>query len=320
MVTLNQAPVQGPGLERRGRETWYEDLVMRVMVIVKATKASEAGELPSTELLTAMGKYNEELAKAGILLAAEGLQPSSRGARVRFSGKDRLVTDGPFAETKEQIAGFWLWKVKSLAEAVEWVKRCPNPMNEDSDIDIRPVYEMDDLGDAFTPELREQEAAIRARGLGLPAPTFRQGLELLIAGLNESYSPDTRPRIPQQWERLAPHLGRVPGQVGSDAYGVCHASGPDCKFEYLAGVAVSSPGRLPEGFTMVKVDARRYAVFTHPGHVSALPATIDAIWTKWVPDCGLPVAHAAPCLERYTPEFDPRTGLGGMEVWIPLGQ
>ncbi len=292
---------------------------MKVMVIVKAGKVSEAGELPSTELLAAMMKYNEELAKAGLLLAAEGLQPSSRGARVRFSGKDRLVTDGPFAETKELIAGFWLWKVKSLAEAVEWVKRCPNPMPEDSDIEIRPVFEAEDFGDAFTPELREQEAAVRARALGLPAPTFRQGPDLLVAGLNESYTPDTRARIPRQWERVAPHLGKVPGQVGRDAYGVCHAGGPGCTFEYLAGVAVSSD-RLPEGFTTVKVGARRYAVFTHPGHVSALPATIDAIWSRWVPDCGLPVAREAPCFERYTPEFDPGTGLGGMEVWVPLGQ
>jgi hypothetical protein len=139
---------------------------MKVMVIVKATKASEAGELPSTELLTAMGKYNEELAKAGLLLAGEGLHPSSRGARVRFSGKERIVTDGPFAETKELIAGFWMWKVKSLAEAIEWVKRCPNPMKEDSDIEIRPVFEPEDFGAALTPELREQEAALRARACG----------------------------------------------------------------------------------------------------------------------------------------------------------
>jgi AraC family transcriptional regulator len=144
---------------------------MKVMVIVKATRASEAGELPSTELLAAMGKYNEELARAGILLAGEGLHPSSRGARVRFSGKDRVVTDGPFTETKELIAGFWLWKVNSLAEAIAWVKRCPNPMNEDSEIEIRPVFAAEDFGDAFTPELREQEAAVRARALGLPAPT-----------------------------------------------------------------------------------------------------------------------------------------------------
>jgi AraC family transcriptional regulator len=155
--------------------------------------------------------------------------------------------------------------------------------------------------------------------LGLSAPTFRQGTGLLIAGLNETSGTGTRGTVPRHWERLAPHLGKVPGQVRPDAYGVCHAAGPDCRFEYLAGVAVSSADRLPAGFTTVQVGARRYAVFTHPGHVSSLPATIDAIWTKWAPDCGLPAAHGAPCLERYTPEFDPGTGLGGMEVWIPLG-
>jgi len=126
------------------------------MVIVKATKDSEAGALPSVELLTAMGKYNEELAKAGILLAGEGLQPSSKGARVRFSGAKRTVIDGPFAETKELVAGFWLWKVKSKDEAIEWVKRCPNPMPGDSEIEIRQVFEAEDFGEQFTPELKEQ--------------------------------------------------------------------------------------------------------------------------------------------------------------------
>jgi len=129
---------------------------MRFMVIVKATKDSEAGALPSVELLTAMGKYNEELAKAGILLAGEGLQPSSKGARVRFSGAKRTVVDGPFAETKELVAGFWLWKVKSKDEAIEWVKRCPNPMPGDSEIEIRQVFEAEDFGEQFTPELKEQ--------------------------------------------------------------------------------------------------------------------------------------------------------------------
>jgi len=126
------------------------------MVMVKATKDSEAGALPSEELLTAMGKYNEELAKAGILLAGEGLQPSSKGARVRFSGAKRTVIDGPFAETKELVAGFWLWKVKSKDEAIEWVKRCPNPMPGDSEIEIRQVFEAEDFGEQFTPELKEQ--------------------------------------------------------------------------------------------------------------------------------------------------------------------
>ena len=131
------------------------------MVIVKASKDSEAGVMPDERMLSEMGKYNEELVNAGIMLAGEGLHPSSRGVRVRFSGNNRTVTDGPFAETKELIAGFWLWKVNSMEEAIEWVKRCPNPMNEDSDIDIRPVFEAEDFGDAFTPELREQEERLR---------------------------------------------------------------------------------------------------------------------------------------------------------------
>ena len=135
---------------------------MRFMVMVKATKGSEAGEMPTTELLAAMGKYNEELAKAGIMLAGEGLHPSSKGARIRFSGSKRSVIDGPFAETKELVAGFWIWQVRSLDEAIEWLKRCPNPMNEESDIEIRQIFEAEDFGEAFTPELREQEERIRA--------------------------------------------------------------------------------------------------------------------------------------------------------------
>lgn len=134
---------------------------MRVMVIVKASKGSEAGEMPSEQLLTEMGSYNEELVKAGIMLAGDGLHPSSKGARVRFSGKDRSVVDGPFAETKELIAGYWMWKVNSMQEAIDWVKRCPNPMMEDSEIEIRPVFELEDFGEEFTPELRAQEDRLR---------------------------------------------------------------------------------------------------------------------------------------------------------------
>jgi hypothetical protein len=131
------------------------------MVIVKATAESEAGVMPSTELLAAMGNYNEQLVKAGIMLAGEGLHPSSKGARVRFSGDKRTVVDGPFTETKELIAGFWLWQVRSKEEAIEWVKRCPNPMMSDSEIEIRQVFEAEDFGDSFTPELREQEDRIQ---------------------------------------------------------------------------------------------------------------------------------------------------------------
>ena len=136
---------------------------MRFMVIVKATEDSENGVMPSEELLAAMGRYNEELVAAGIMQAGEGLHPSSRGVRVRFSGADRSVIDGPFAETKELIAGFWLWEVASLAECVEWVKRCPSPMPGDSEIEIRQVFEAEDFGAEFTPELREQEERLRAR-------------------------------------------------------------------------------------------------------------------------------------------------------------
>ena len=136
---------------------------MRVMVIVKASKDSEAGVMPKTELLAAMGKFNEELVRAGIILAGEGLKPSSKGARVRFAGEKRVVIDGPFAETKELIAGYWMWRVKSMDEAIEWVKRCPNPMpGTEAEIEIRPVMEAEDFGEALTPELREQEARLRA--------------------------------------------------------------------------------------------------------------------------------------------------------------
>jgi len=135
---------------------------MRFMVMVKADKNTEAGALPDEKLLTDMGKYNEEVAKAGVLLAGEGLHPSSKGARVRFSGAQRTVIDGPFTEAKELIAGFWLWQVRSKEEAIEWVKRCPNPMPGESEIEIRQVFEAEDFGEAFTPELREQEERLRA--------------------------------------------------------------------------------------------------------------------------------------------------------------
>lgn len=135
---------------------------MKVMVLVKATPDSETGVMPSEQLLADMGNYNEELVKAGILLAAEGLHPSSKGARVQFSGTNRTVTDGPFTETKELVAGFWIWQVKSVEDAIAWVKRCPNPMPGESEIEIRPIFTADDFGETLTPELREQEERLRA--------------------------------------------------------------------------------------------------------------------------------------------------------------
>jgi hypothetical protein len=136
---------------------------MRVMVMVKATQETEAGTMPSQQMLTDMMKFNEELVNAGVMLAGEGLHPSSKAKRVHFSGAKRTVTDGPFAETKELIAGYWIWKVNSMEEAVEWVKKCPNPMNGESDIDIRPIFEAEDFGDEFTPELQAQEERLRSK-------------------------------------------------------------------------------------------------------------------------------------------------------------
>jgi hypothetical protein len=144
---------------------------MRFMILVKATRDSEAGVLPTAEMFAEMGRFNEELVKAGVMLAGEGLHPSAKGARVRFSGKDRKVIDGPFTETKELVAGFWIWQCASLQEAIDWVKRCPNPMPGESEIEIRPIYEADDFGDALTPQLREQEERLRAQLEGQAKPT-----------------------------------------------------------------------------------------------------------------------------------------------------
>ena len=136
---------------------------MRVLVMVKATRNSEAGIMPSTKLLEDMGRYNEELTKAGIVLAGEGLHPSSKGVRMHFDGTKRNVVDGPFAEAKELVAGFWMWQVRSMHEAIEWLRRCPNPHDEPCEVEIRPLFEADDFGEAFTPELREQEERLRAQ-------------------------------------------------------------------------------------------------------------------------------------------------------------
>src|SRR5690606_34673947 len=155
-----------------------------------------------------MGNYNQQLVEAGIMLAGEGLQPSSKGARVRFSGKERTVIDGPFAETKELVAGFWMWQVKSLEEAIEWVKRCPNPMPEESEIEIRPIYSAEDFGEAMSPEVRMQEADIRARTLGLGQIRVDATHEMVIAGHDKRYTRDTAVGIPEQWAQLASLIGK----------------------------------------------------------------------------------------------------------------
>jgi AraC family transcriptional regulator len=290
---------------------------MKVMVIVKASKDSEAGKMPSQQLLAEMGKFNEELAKAGILLAAEGLHPSSNGVRVGFGGNKRTVTDGPFAETKELIAGFWLWKVKSMEEAVEWLKRCPNPHNEPGEVEIRPVFSFEDFASELTPELRENEAGLRAKTMGLGAVRFETGHELLVAGSNNTYDAESRSNIPAQWSRFAAHIGKVPDQIGTTTYGVCWNFKPNCVFDYLSGVQIADAAKLPPNFTSISLPAGRYAVVTHDGHVSSLPQTIEKIWTRWIPDSALKTAKA-PCFERYTEKFDPKSGSGPVEIWIPL--
>jgi len=290
---------------------------MKVMVIVKASKDSEAGKMPSQQLLADMGKFNEELVKAGILLAAEGLHPSSKGARVRFQGKERTVIDGPFAETKELIAGFWLWKVKSMEEAVTWLKRCPNPHDETAEVEIRPVFSADDFGAEFTPELREQGASHRAQSLGLGVVRFENGRQISVAGLKGNYDCESRSKIPALWGRFVPLIGKVQGQVGATTYGVCWNVKPNGQFDYLAGVEANSSAKLPADFTRVTLPAGRYAVVTHEGHVSSLPQTFVKIWKQWLPDSGLKTAKA-PCYEWYTDKWDPKTHTGPVEIWIPL--
>ncbi|HEY1068317.1 MAG TPA: GyrI-like domain-containing protein, partial [Pirellulales bacterium] len=252
-------------------------------------------------------------------VTGEGLHPSSKAKRIHFSGKNRTVIDGPFTETKELVAGYWIWNVKSMDEAVEWVKRCPNPMMEDSDIDIRPIFTAEDFGEAYTPEVQAQEERIR-QGIEeneAARPRLETGRELTIVGLNESYTMESRVKIPEQWNRFAPHIGRVPGQSGSTTYGVCWNMKESCDFDYLCGVEVNDSAPVSPEFTRVSLPARRYAVFTHRGHVSSLPQTIDAVWKKWLPKSGYEPLHA-PCFERYTEEFNPETGLGGMEIWVPV--
>lgn len=303
---------------------------MKVMVLVKATPESEAGVMPEAPLLTEMMAYNEQLVKAGIMLAGDGLHPSSKGARVRFSGKDRTVIDGPFAETKELVAGYWMWQVQSLAEAIEWVKRCPNPMLSDSEIEIRPVFELADFGDAVTPEVAAQHQRVAAESEKLsqsaasqPAadaiapPRFEETKPRIIAGLQERYSLATRMNIPMQWQRFAPRLGKVPGQVGGVSYGVCFNSDPDCNFDYLCGVEVEDESTLPADMAAVKIPAARFAVFEHRGALSSIGDTLQAIWGQWLPASGHQTADL-PCFERYSEDFNPQTGAGGVEIWIPL--
>jgi predicted transcriptional regulator YdeE len=207
--------------------------------------------------------------------------------------------------------------VNSLAEAIDWVKRCPNPMPEESEIEIRPIFEADDFGETFTPELREQEAVVRALSLGLERPTFQDLPARWIVGLNRTYTMETRAGIPAQWSQFVPRFADIANRVGTDSYGVCWNFRPDCGFDYLTGVEVSSPRSLASDLASLELKPCRYAVFPHTGHISSIAATIDTIWSKWVKSCGLKTAET-PCFERYTAEFDPVAGRGGTEIWVPI--
>ena len=288
---------------------------MKVIVFVKATKDSEAGVMPSTEMLTAMGKYNEELVNAGIMQAGEGLHPSSKGKRVAFNGDNRTVIDGPFAETKELVAGFWIWKVKDMDEAVAWLKRCPNPHCEPSEVEIRQVFSAEDFGAEFTPELREQEAALRAKSIGLGEVRFEPVAKVRVAGPNRRYTPQTRQNIPTQWREFAPLMDKVPGRAGKQSYGVCWNTA-GCDFDYVTGVELAAGKPVPAGYAEVEVPAGRYAIFTHSGPITEFPQTLDKIWTQWAPEAGLKIGQG-PCVERYAPDFrDDKPG--GVEVLVPL--
>lgn len=286
---------------------------MKVIVFVRATASSEAGLMPSEELITAMMEYNQQLIDAGIMLGGDGFHPSNKGARVVFSGKNRSVKHGPFP-TNEVISGYWLWQVKSMEEAIEWVKRCPNPMPEDSEIEIRPIFTAENFGDAMTPELREREDQMRAQ---VPEPDrWEKKPARTFAGISRTYSFSKRDTIPQQWIDFSPYLGKVPGQIGKDSYGICTFANID-SFDYATAVEVDGKHDLPPGFTRLELAPQHYAVFIHPGHISTIADTIGAIWQKWLPASGLQAANA-PSYERYTEEYNPQTGLGGTEIWIPI--
>lgn len=287
---------------------------MKVIVFVKATTASEAGEMPSQELMTAMMQYNQQLVEAGLMLGGDGLHPSSKGARVLFSGAKRTVKQGPFPQTNEIVAGYWLWQVKSMEEAIEWVKRCPNPMLEDSEIEIRPLFGPEDFAEVMTPELREQEAQLRAL---VPEPDrWEKKPARLFAGIQRHYIHADRDKIPQHWQEFAPSIGKVPNQIGTDCFGIC-ANVSSEGFDYMTAVEIRIADKLPPGFTNLELPTHHYAVFVHAGHVSAIPQFICSIWDKWLPASGLQAAPS-PCYERYTEEFNPDTGFGGMEIWIPI--
>lgn len=289
---------------------------MKVMVIVKASPSSEAGVMPSEELMAEMGAYNQKLIDAGIMLAGEGLHPTSRGYRVRFSGANRTVVRGPFTETNELIAGYWLWKVQSIEEALEWVKQCPNPMLEDSEIEIRQVYDMEDFGEVMTPELKEQDLGQRAKLAGLGWLGIQDSSERKLLGVGKKYSAETRFRIPEQWHQFVGMLPQLQGNHHPETYGLITPVSGCSEIHYLTGVEPINSSNTPQTFTSGNIPAGNYAVFAHEGHVSKIPDTMQKIG-EILSESGYS-SESGISFEKYTAKFDPMKGTGGIEIWVSI--
>ena len=215
------------------------------------------------------------------MLDGGGLHPSLHGVRVRFSGENRSVIEGPYAATCELVAGYWIWCVHSMEQAIDWVKRCPNPMKEDSDIEIRRLFEAEDFGDSFTLELCEQEATIFAQTVGLNCPRFENARILLIAGLDHRYSSQTASEIPKQSVRFVKRLQSIAGLNSEVSFGVVWNCNDGCDFDYVSGVEVSADMALPTDFVSWTIPTNRYVVFEHTEHVSKLAQTIGTVWQRW---------------------------------------
>ncbi len=291
---------------------------MKVLVIVKASKDSEAGKMPSSELISAMGKFNEELIKAGLFEMGAGLTASSHGARVKFAGSERTVIDGPFPETKELIAGFWIWNVKSMAEAIDWVRRCPNPHLDEGIVELRPFMGPECFGDSLTGEVAEQDAAVRALALGLGEIRYDTGRPMVMTGLAGSFTVQTAAKIPDLWMQFAPHIAKIPGVAHADVcYGVSFNQTREGSFDYLCGQEIAESAATPTNFTRLNIPGGRYVVVTHQGHISKLPETVGKMWREWLPETALKPAQS-PWYERYDERWIPATGEGPVELWLPL--
>ena len=252
-------------------------------------------------------QLTRDLNERGQYLGASPLEPVALATSVRVRDGKRLVTDGPFAETREQLGGFFLIEAKDLDEAIDIASRIPGARK--GTVEVRPVLAL-----AGLPE----PAAGAAQSSAIAPARIEQGRDLLIAGLQSSYTNESRVSIPLQWQRFGAFLGRVPGQVGQASYGVCWSGDGQCDVEYLTGVEVKEAVGLPSEFQQVRLPARRYAIFEHREHISTIGATLDAIWSQWRPSSGDQCDAKSPWFERYDERFNPQTGAGVTEIWIPL--